>query len=433
MVVQSRHYALVGCVFAVACSSKSDHPAVIGGAKDTGTTDATADVSTSDVSSDVGDGSADALYHPPPPPLKSAVAYQIDAAHTGAQPDGTLTVPLVQKWLVELGGAPTFPCVVEGKVFVAYAPAKGGAFVEALDEKTGTKLWGPADAGGTGHANITCGGGNVYAMHSSGQLTAFDGATGTQRWSTKLKDESDFDDPPTAWGQFVFTGGDGSGGVEYAYVAATGLLAWQRSTNGSSGSSPAVGPEGVFFGYSCGQDWNLDPISGAIRWHNSPGCDGGGGSSPVLYGGKAYFRDHDGNIVFDAYTGKNEGTFTADYAPAFASDVGYFVSGNTLTARALGAATPTWTFTPAGTSEKLVTAPIVVAGHVVVASDVGAITGDTGKVYVLAVASGAVESSVTVPTIAAGEKWPGVNGPLPGLIAGDDMLFVPTTTGLAAY
>src|SRR5207249_8026738 len=135
-----------------------------------------------------------------------------------------------------------------------------------------------------GFANITYGGSDVIAMNSNGQMTAFDAVTGSQVWTLKLPDESDFDDPPTAWGGRVYTGGDGSGGWEYAVRVDTGALDWMFDSGGSDQSSPAVGPEGVFFGYACGQDWNVDPITGKLRWHNDPPCDGGGGATPVLYG-----------------------------------------------------------------------------------------------------------------------------------------------------
>src|SRR5438309_8022173 len=46
-----------------------------------------------------------------------SVAYRINAAHTGAQPD-TLTAPIQLAWRANLGGRPSYPLIAGGRIFV---------------------------------------------------------------------------------------------------------------------------------------------------------------------------------------------------------------------------------------------------------------------------------------------------------------------------
>src|SRR6185437_12398476 len=85
----------------------------------------------------------------PPPTVGTAVAYQIDAAHTGAQFD-TITPPLTERWSRDLGGQISYPLIAGGRIFVTVANQNSyGTKLYALDEANGATLWGPVDLGGT--------------------------------------------------------------------------------------------------------------------------------------------------------------------------------------------------------------------------------------------------------------------------------------------
>ncbi|HMG77030.1 MAG TPA: FG-GAP repeat protein, partial [Pyrinomonadaceae bacterium] len=79
----------------------------------------------------------------PPPTKGTAVAYQIDATHSGAQFD-TVTPPLARRWSRDLGGQISYPLIANGRIFVTVATK-----LYALDEVNGATLWGPVDLGGT--------------------------------------------------------------------------------------------------------------------------------------------------------------------------------------------------------------------------------------------------------------------------------------------
>src|SRR5262249_52907512 len=83
------------------------------------------------------------------PNAARAVAYQIDPAHTGAQPDGTISLPLRLRWAHDFSYyvPPSYALAANGRVFVV----AGGADLEqlyvpavwALDGRSGKTLWGP--------------------------------------------------------------------------------------------------------------------------------------------------------------------------------------------------------------------------------------------------------------------------------------------------
>src|SRR5205807_441857 len=127
----------------------------------------------------------------------------------------------------------------------------------------------------------------------------------------------------------VYVGGAGSGGTVYAVRESDGLVLWAQSVANGDHSSPAVSNSGVHVSYACEQTWDLAPSNGSTIWHHSTGCSGGGGRTPVLFGGRLYVRDDAGMgpVVLDASTGAVVGTFSAGPAPAFSGARGYFVNG----------------------------------------------------------------------------------------------------------
>lgn len=113
----------------------------------------------------------------------SAVAYQIDAQHTGAQPGDTLTLPLCQRWSHDFASDLSTPAIGNGSVFVVATPNGGPPNLYALDENTGAVVWGPKPLGTTLVNYFTGGvaldGDQLFAVGGGGLLAAFDPTTGT--------------------------------------------------------------------------------------------------------------------------------------------------------------------------------------------------------------------------------------------------------------
>src|SRR5262249_11983446 len=90
-------------------------------------------------------GQADAgLPDLPEPEGSVAVAYQIDAAHTGAQLKANLRLPLARRWSRDLGSTGiSYPLVANGRVFITVDTQ-----LFALDARDGALAWGPLELGG---------------------------------------------------------------------------------------------------------------------------------------------------------------------------------------------------------------------------------------------------------------------------------------------
>jgi outer membrane protein assembly factor BamB len=358
-------------------------------------------------------------------PDSQAVAYQIDAAHSGAQPRDTLRLPLLPRWTHDFGAAGvSYPLVASGRVFVTVANKQEyGASLYALDSQSGAVSWGPVPLGGS---YFRCGAayedGTVFALNGSGLLTAFDAATGEQRWIKQLLGQSAFSSAPTALGGRVYVGGAGSGGTVYAVAATTGAMVWTASVENGDQSSPAVSASGVFVSYACNQAYGFVPATGAALWHHAGSCEGGGGKTVALIDDRIYTRDFSANLVLAANSGTLVGMFASRVIPAGSGGVVYTLTDGKLSARTAGSATPRWTFGD-GT---LTTAPIVVGAYVVVGSS-------SGVVSVVSVADGSLASSAMLPMAIAAPDEQNVSGPLTGLAAAGNQLYVPAGTSLTAY
>jgi outer membrane protein assembly factor BamB len=349
------------------------------------------------------------------------VTYQIDVAHTGAQPGDTLSTPLCPRWSRDLGGPTSYALVAGSRVFVTVASS--GAQILALDEHTGATLWGPVALGGTDPwSNAAYDNGQVFALNSSGTLYAFGESSATPAWTVALPGQTSFSSPPTALGGFVYVGGAGSGGTVYAVSETDGGVAWTQSVENGDHSSPAVSATGVYVSYACNQAYGFAPATGDPLWHFAGTCEGGGGKTVALFGGNVYTRDTEGDLVLDAVDGGQVGTYDATFTPAFSGSVGYYVASGVLQAIPVGSTTPSWSF--GSTQEPVLTAPIVDGSLVVV--------GTASGVYALATNGGTVVSSSPLAGV-LGPDEQNVTGPLAGLVAADGMLFVPTSTGIVAY
>lgn len=352
---------------------------------------------------------------PTPTGPGQAVAYQINPAHTGAQFD-TVSPPLGKRWSRDLGSSISYPLIAGGKVFVTTAAGLYG-----LDATTGATVWGPVDLGGIYPSSVAAyEEGRVFAINGVGLLRGFDATTGTQLWSRQLSGQA-FTSPPTALGGSVYVSGYST---LYAVSAQDGSIKWSAPNAGGDHSAPAVSATGVYVSYACNRAWALSPATGAVIWHHTSSCFGGGGKTTVLFGGRVYARDNSlEDVAMDVGTGIEVAGFVADPAPAFNGSTGYFLNWTTLEARDVSSGILKWSFVGDGT---LSSAPIVVNGIVYVGST-------SGKLYALSETTGA---NVWTGTVGAAVNRPdehNVSQPLTGLAAGEGLVVVPASNLLVAY
>jgi outer membrane protein assembly factor BamB len=358
-------------------------------------------------------------------------SYQIDPAHTGAQPADGLRAPLGLVWSRDLGGAVSYPLIEGGRAYVTVADSgTNGSRLFALDLASGAVVWGPIELGGSyNFSGAAYDGGRIFAVNFQGLLTAYDATNGAQAWSVQLTGQSSFTTQPAAYQGIVYLSGAGSGGTLYAVSETNGSVIWTAPVLNGDHSIPAVTADGVYVSYACDQAYDFNPTTGALIWHHTSNCEGGGGRTVALYGGRVYTRDfNSGNLILDAQTGAQVGTFpiTVPYGytipiPAFSGSMGYFFDSAQLHGVDLATGNTLWTFAGDG---RLSSAPIVAGADVYIGST-------SGNVYALDSVSGAL-----VGTINAGS---GIGFPdesdalqLAGLSAGEGYLLVPATNRLVA-
>lgn len=268
------------------------------------------------------------------PPDTQSVTYQVDPQHTGHVPN-VLRPPLKKVWQVRVGCCVGYPVVADGLVVVA----ADGKLI-ALDAANGKRLWSKQGSG------VGSGGGWVGAAYDNGLifsdprdtygtslvgLYALRARTGKVYWSASLS-EGFFSSPPTAVDGTVYTGGSGYGGYVYAFGESIGVLKWSGFVMNGDESSPAVTRQGVYVSYVCPQTYDFDPHDGNQIWYYDGPCEGGGGSTPVLYDGYLFVGQSNvlpkyNGLIFKADTGKIVGGFNSDFTPAFAANRGFFVTG----------------------------------------------------------------------------------------------------------
>lgn len=372
-----------------------------------------------------------ALNPSPTPPLSQSVAYQIDYAHSGRATVGSAgpTLPPVSQWSTTLGGSHiSYPVIAGGLIFVTTdlvpAGANTGTTVYALDETTGSIVWGPITMAAISRAaSIAYDHGTLFVTGDYGVWT-FDAATGTPGWSNDGVSTIQVDAPPVAVNGILYVN------TAYGLMAfneTDGTQLWDTGV-GSDIGAPAVSDDGVFVSLGC-DAYKFDPVTALTLWHFSTGCSGGGGYAPVYAAGSLYTRGiYDvatGSApgrTFNASTGAQTGTFAADAPPAFSDTTEFVLSQKTLTATALTGGATLWTFSGDG---GLVSAPIVIDGVVVTASS-------SGTVYALDAASGSVrwQGTAGAAVAASDEEDPTI---LTGLGAGDGYLVVPSGNVLNAW
>lgn len=371
-------------------------------------------------------------------PLDEAVTYQINPAHTGAHNTLGLRPPLSILWSVNLQATVSYPLIAGGKVFVLAGDSNAGnVSLYALDARTGSTLWGPVVVpnGVYWWAAAAYEKGKVFVVPDSsspfgaGAMFAYEAATGTLLWTSTLETQYLYSSPPTALNGIVYTAGAGEGGTVYAVSEANGNVLWTAGVANGDNSSPVVTNAGVYVSYVCPNVYDFNPKTGNQIWSYSPGCDGGGGNTPVLFGGKLYVRDaivfsgYNG-AVFDAASGALESYFNSNFAPAFAGSTGLYTEADTLTAFSVTSGATTWTATPPS-GDSYSSAPIIVNGVVYIGTAGGNLVG-----YL--VTTGTQVASIAVgASIQAGE-YGGYSSPQSGLAAAGGLLIVPASNYLVA-
>ncbi len=355
-----------------------------------------------------------------------STAYQGNPLHDGSQSD-SLAPPLTEAWSHAFGHSLSYPVIANGMAFVTEGDNSSntyGTTVEALNLSSGSVAWSVPLGGSYFWSALTYDNGQVFGVNGSGQLQAFDAATGARTWTTQLPGQYSFSSAPTAANGYVYVGGAGSGGTLYAVSESSGTVAWTASVMNGDDSSPVVTNNGVYVSYACQQTYDFNPITGALIWHYSGPCEGGGGKTPVLNGNQLYVRDSQGDIILNATTGSLIGTFSSGPIPAFSDSKGFFLNGGTLSAESTANQATLWSFTGDGSLDS---APLVSNGVVYEGSG-------SGEIYALSAATGAVEWSGNAGSGIVGPDEQNVSQPLTGLAIGQGMLLVPTSNGtLVAY
>jgi outer membrane protein assembly factor BamB len=362
----------------------------------------------------------------------TAIAYQIDVAHTGNQPVSRLAPPLVRRWSVDLGGMLTYPLVVGGRVFTTAEDATtSGTKLLALSLETGEVLWGPKAVPGHRMWSTTAyEAGRVFVFGDTGYLAAFDAATGAALWTNDLETAVFYQatSPPTAVGGTVFVAGAGVGGRLHAIAADTGNIRWTSMADlfGGDQTSPAIVPEAVVVSSACNQVYAMAPDTGCLLWHYFGSCIGGGGGTAVIQGERVWsiglsFAFDRPNMVLDRRTGAAVGTFDADRSPVLDGDYEYLVLGSKLRKVAVATGDVAWTFE----IDDGLRSPILANGYIYAVST-------SGLLYAIDARSGeAVWSDKVADWISSDSDT--TSFVHFGIAAGEDHLVVPGRTVLVAY
>ncbi|HET6770501.1 MAG TPA: PQQ-binding-like beta-propeller repeat protein [Actinomycetota bacterium] len=354
-----------------------------------------------------------------------SVAYQVNVAHSGEQADSTLVPPLNEKWRRTFADSVSYPLIVDGRIFVTVAnPDSYGTMLFALDAADGRELWSRSISGTYFWSNAAYDGGRVFVVNFDGVLSAFDAVTGALNWQIQLPGQYAFSSPPTADSGVVYVGGAGSGGTVYAVDETNGAVLWTASVANGDNSSPALSADSVYVSYACAQVYSFARATGALNWHHSTDCSGGGGRTPVLSRGRLYVRDFVTNppgYVFDAGSGNVIRRYSADPAPAFSGRYGFFLDNHRLSGRPASNPRVNWSFTGDG---GLSTAPLVANGYVYVGSS-------SGTLYALSLIGEEVWSTNLGASILGPDEH-NVSQPLTGMGAGGGLLVLPADNILVA-
>ena len=357
-----------------------------------------------------------------------AVTYQINSFHDGASTGSVFAPPLTLKWIKTFPSSISYPLIVNGRIYVTVRNVSTyGTSLEALRIQDGQTLWSQPISGTYFWSGAAYDDGKVFVLNFDGLLRAFDAISGSALWQLQLPGQYAFSSPPTAVDGVVYVGGAGIGGTVYAIDESTQAVLWTSNVANGDDSSPVVTAQSVFVSYACPQTYAFDRTTGALQWHYSGSCSGGGGKTSVYHRGRLYVRDvffaSDNGDEFNATTGALLGTFRSTPAPAFDRERGYFVYGGVLTCKDVVLGQVLWSFAGDGS---LSTAPILANGTVYMGS-----TG--GNLYALDAMTGSMQWSTNVGGSISGPDEQNVSQPLTGMGAGFRVLVVPAGNRLLVY
>ena len=369
-----------------------------------------------------------------------AVAYQLNAAHSGVQSGSSLGPRFARRWEVSLPGLVSYPLIAQGMVFVTAGDnANKPPWLYALDGQSGEVVWSQSLPYPWPWANAAYDNGRIFVVGSiggpnnrAGLMEAFDAGSGVLLWSTTLRGDL-FTAPPTAANGLVYTTGNETFAAVYALDEETGtIVATSPRVIQGDISSPTLGGGGVYVGYACNSDFAFAQATLALLWYYPASCSGGGGKTTVYADGRLYTRDSYGDLILDVATGRLLGTYSSYLAPAVDQDSMFTLTfpnypSSTLAAHNLSDGSTRWTFVGDG---RLDTAPIVVdgaGGRLVIEGS------SSGRLYALDANNGTPvwSTDVGAPILQPDEQ--SFPQPLTGLAAGQGLLVVPASNTVSAY
>ena len=353
--------------------------------------------------------------------------YQLNSTHTGSSTTPGLTPPLKARWTINFGQPISYPLIADGKVFVTVrSPTFQGTVLYALDGASGATIWSFQLGGSSWWSSLCYENGRVFAVNGSGLVRALNGATGAVIWTRDFM-ETIYTNPLTVFDGVIYTGG---GDRLFALSADTGAVLWAASVHGAD-SAAVVTTDGVWAAYSGPNVVKVNKADGTVMWVYRPCCTGGGGTAPVLYGGKLYVQHVLQDFILDSETGAFLGNYVTKNAPVFSGNMGYFLNGpdsiaeyGILEGRDLNNNNSVvWSFAGDGF---LRSGLLIVNGYVYVGSA-------KGKLYAVDANTGQpVWSTIAGANIPPIDDGSGAQ-PLTGFAAGEGLLVIPTTTTLIAY
>jgi hypothetical protein len=257
-----------------------------------------------------------------------------------------------------------------------------------------------------------------------------DERTGAVDWSEILPGDQYLPRPPIAAAGTVYISSAGRGDDVFAVRETDGSVLWHAV--GTEGSGLALAGSTLVLAGVCGNSFGFDASTGAVRWHDDPGCDGGGTVMPSFDGSHAWAPALDGGStgsggtsageVYDPASGAVAQAFLG-FAPAFA--YGEAVLTRTtedgaaqygLAAVDPGSRAVRWNFGGPNT------APLLADGEVFAASY------SANDVVALDPCSGVQTWSAPLPAPVMTDR-----DVQTGLAAGGGYLVVPTEAGLVAF
>ncbi|MHA6323931.1 outer membrane protein assembly factor BamB family protein [Roseivivax sp. CAU 1753] len=350
-----------------------------------------------------------------------------------------LSLPLAPIWSADIGAG-------DGrKVRLNVDPVTDGSriytmssdFIVTATASNGAQVWSrsvvpdrDSDTQAQG-GGLAVAGGVLYVSSGFGLVTAFDAASGTERWRQDL-DATATGAPTVANGLVYITSGDSTG---WAIEAENGRERWQFEglsgdlNNIAGAPAPAIGADRVVFSFGSGAMQSTFQQGGLSLWS----ADLAGGRTgralsnvddisgdPAIADGTVYAGNHSGRVAaFDLFSGVRRWTINegANDMPWIAGGSVYFVSDiNELIrvdaetgARVWAVQLPGWVPTrrPEKRRDRAYAnhGPILAGGHLIVASSDGFLRAFNPENGALVAQTAVPNGATTRPIVANGTLY----------------------------